>query len=291
MPATIPNQDLRLAAGLPCPVTRITGVWRFTRAPRWSSHCRSTPGHLLHLVTAGSYSLQTNDRRYEIRRGDIIYYHEYEEVACIGNDQPVEFLSAGFLAPGLAPLPLDRRVFPASPALRRQFHRLYAATACVNDTERGLAMFAALTALLSTLFATPATAATEKRGTDNLPGGRRSARPGNRPPAGRDTEIWWMIEQELRRARQFRTPLAELAGIGSTSPATVVRSCRRATGQSPLQRQRRLRREEARGLLRHSTLGIAEIARHLGYPRIHEFSREFRRLTNTTPRQWRAAAE
>lgn len=287
MPVAAPDQNLRLAAGLPCPVTRITGVWRFTRAPRWNSHCRSTPGHLLHLVTAGSYSLQTNDRRYEVRRGDVIYYHEYEEVACIGNDQPVEFLSAGFLAPELAPLPLDRRVFPASPAVRRQFHRLYAATAIMNDTERGLAMFATLSALLSTLFATPTTTATEKPGTDNP----ASARPGDRPPAGRNTEIWWTIEQELRRARQFRTPLAELAGIGSSSPATVVRSCRRATGQSPLQRQRRLRLEEAYGLLRHSTLGIAEIARHLGYPRIHEFSREFRLLTDTTPRQWRAATE
>jgi len=286
MPVAALGQDLRLAAGLPCPVTRITGVWRFTRAPHWTSHCRSTPGHLLHLVTAGSYSLQTNDRRYEVRRGDIIYYHEYEEVACIGNDRPVEFLSAGFLAPGLAPLPLDCRVFPASPAARRQFHRLYAAAAHVNDTERGLAMFAALTALLATLFT-----ASEKCGAGNPAGVGRSARLENRPAAGRDPEIWWTIELELRRARQFRTPLAELAEIGSTSPATVVRSCRRATGQSPLQRQRRLRLEEARGLLRHSTLGIAEIARHLGYPRIHEFSREFRRLTGTTPRQWRAAAE
>jgi AraC-like DNA-binding protein len=288
MPASPPHQDLRLAAGLPCPVTRITGVWRFTRTPHWSAHCRSTPGHLLHLVTAGSYSLQTNDRQYEVRRGDVIYYHEYEEVACIGHDEPVAFLSAGFLAPDLAPLPLDRRVFSASPAVRRQFHRLYAATAILDDTERGLAMFAALTALLSPLFATPAT---EKRGTGNHAVMGGSARPDDRPPAGRDPEIWWTIEQELRRARQFRTPLAELAGIGSSSPATVVRSCRRATGQSPLQRQCRLRLEEARGLLRHSTLSIAEIARHLGYPRIHEFSREFRHLTNTTPRQWRKTAE
>lgn len=95
----------------------------------------------------------------------------------------------------------------------------------------------------------------------------------------------------MRRARQFRTPLAELAEIGSNSPATVVRSCRRATGQSPLRRQRSLRLEEACGLLRHSTLSISEIARHLGYPRIHEFSRDFRRQTNATPRQWRGQAE
>ncbi|MFA5204698.1 MAG: AraC family transcriptional regulator [Lentisphaeria bacterium] len=266
MPSPSESQNLRLIPGIPCPVERITGVWRFTREPGWYTRCRSTPGHLLHLLTAGSYSLQANDRRYEVRAGDVIYYHEYEEVACFGNDTPVEFLSVGFLASGLAPLSAERRVFRSTPLIREQFRRLYEAAAGVDDTVRGLATFAALAALLAAVF---------------------TGAPAARRPAARDHEVWWEVEQRLRRDRQYHVSLDDLAAGVAASRSTLVRSCRRATGESPRQRQRTLRLEAARGLLGCSTLTISEIARHLGYQRIHEFSREFRRQAGIPPRRWR----
>ena len=40
---------------------------------------------------------------------------------------------------------------------------------------------------------------------------------------------------------------------------------------------------EARGSLKFSTLNISQVAGYLSYPRIHEFSREFRRLCGQSP--------
>ena len=41
------------------------------------------------------------------------------------------------------------------------------------------------------------------------------------------------------------------------------------------------------GLLRFSPLAIGDIATRLGYPRIHEFSREFTRETGKSPSVFR----
>jgi transcriptional regulator GlxA family with amidase domain len=49
----------------------------------------------------------------------------------------------------------------------------------------------------------------------------------------------------------------------------------------------------ARGLVRHSELGIGEIARQVGYSRVHEFSRDYRKHFALAPtadrRAYRAA--
>ena len=55
-----------------CPVEAISGVWRFERSADFKSRCKSTPGHLLHLILSGGYLLKANGREYPVKEGDVI---------------------------------------------------------------------------------------------------------------------------------------------------------------------------------------------------------------------------
>jgi AraC-like DNA-binding protein len=237
-------------------------VWRFTREPGGYRRARSLPGHLLHLVIRGEYALRTNAREYAIRPGDVIYYHETEEVEWLGNSRPVVFYSVGFLAPELRPLPVDTRVFPSTPALRAAFADLYAASLLPRGPARALRIHAQMLGIVLQVESWRSIADPER-------------------PAGASS--WWDLERLLRERRLFRPTLDELAHIVHRSRASIVRDCRAATGQSPMRRLREMRMAEARGLLRFSTLNVTQVSRYLGYPRVHEFSREFARFHGRPP--------
>jgi AraC-like DNA-binding protein len=176
----------------------------------------------------------------------------------------VTFLSVGFTAPNLAPLPLDQRVFPSDPVMRRAFHTLYGAAQLSGRTERSLKAFSALLALLGRIE-------------EKTHGFSKT------PEEGCAT--WWAVEERIRRTRQFRPALDELAQLACCSRASIVRSCRRATGESPMRRIQQLRMEEARGLLKFSTFNVTQVAEYLGYPRLNEFSREYSKYFNHPPKK------
>jgi AraC-like DNA-binding protein len=244
------------------PIEGISGVWKFSREPGGYRRARSLPGHLLHLVLAGEYGLRTNAREYAIRTGDVIYYHETEEVEWLGNVQPVVFYSAGFIAPQLEPLAAEERVFPASASLRVAFDVLYAASLRPRGVRRALEVHAALLGIVLQVEAWRGASAPER-------------------PAG--AESWWQIESLVRERKLFRPTLDELAHMVHRSRASIVRACRAATGTSPMKRIRAIRMAEARGLLRFSHLNVTQVAEYLGYPRMHEFSREFSRRFGMPP--------
>jgi len=256
---TTQNFEFRV---MTCPVERINGIWKFVRKPGRASRCRSLPGHLLHLVLEGGYRLRTNGRTYDIHSGDVIYYHESEEVEWLGNDQTVIFLSVGFTASNLAPLPLDRRTFPSDRKIRQDFQALYNYSLLPGREERIFKTYAALLAILGQI---------------ELRTGGFSQIPGYTDGS------WWAVEEYLRRNRRFRPTLDELASLANCSRPTIVRLCRRATGTSPHLRLQQLRMEEAKGLLRFSTLTITEVAEYLGYSRLNEFSREFSKYFHHPP--------
>ena len=253
-----------LYAPVNCPVEKLCGVWEFRREAWYQARAVSTPGHLLHLMLEGAYELECNGRRYRARAGDAIYYHECEEVKCHGGAEAIRFLSASFLAPGLAPLPFEGRVFAAGEGFRRHFAGLLEAARSPEPSALGL--FAALLGMLGEV---------EFWRTRPRPG----AAPGN---------PWWDVEGQLRARRLFRPSLDELAGLAGVSRATLVRACRQATGESPARRLRAIRMSEASGLLRFSGLGPTQVAAYLGYPRVHEFSREFSRHFGAPPSRHQA---
>ena len=250
---------------MPAPVEAVVGVWQFVREPFFHTTVRSLPGHLLHLITAGHYRLQTNGREYRVSAGDMVYYHESESVEWQGDASEVVFYSVGFLAPDMPPLPIEHRVFRASARMRRTFARLYEAWDG-GQRHRQSAVYSRLTDLLDQL---------------QQLGMAKSA-----DTASNGASLWWRAESMVRERRLFRPTLEQLCRGATTSRGKLIRACRKATGTTPMKRLREIRMEEARGLLQYSHLNVTQIAEYLGYPRIHEFTRDFTAFHGRPPRRF-----
>jgi AraC-like DNA-binding protein len=235
-------------------------MWRFEREPGPDTEAYSTPGHLFHLMREGAYHLTTNGREYRVSAGDLVYYYGNEEVTCHWDGGRVEMLSLAVDAPGLAPLPLEERVRQASDEVQRHFLELYSLHRNPDGEGTRLELFASLHSLLARIgFQSTSTARSTSKGG------------------------WTEVESLLQREGRFRVSLDELSALAHRSRASLVRDCRAATGMSPQKRLQVLRMGEARGLLNFSPLRIREIAEHLGYPRQHEFTREFSRYFGHPP--------
>jgi AraC-like DNA-binding protein len=254
---------------MPAPVEAVVGVWQFVREPFFrTTTARSLPGHLLHLITAGHYRLKTNGREYRVGVGDMVYYHESEDVEWHGEASRVVFYSVGFLAPELPPLPIERRVFRAAPRMRRAFTQLFE-TWEAGHPRRPLAVYARLADLLDAIH---------------------QARRPSTVEAPDLASLWWRAESLVRARRLFRPTLAQLSEGVAAGRGKLIRACHKATGTTPIKRLREIRMEEARGLLQYAHLNVTQIAEYLGYSRIHEFTRDFSRFHGRPPREFRRAA-
>ena len=104
-------------------------------------------------------------------------------------------------------------------------------------------------------------------------------------PISYSTNIWWEIEKFFYINQNFRPAIDNMCEIGKCSRSTLVRKCKAATGKAPLSRMKELRMREAEALIKNSTLNVTQVAEYLGYPRIHEFSREFSQYFSYPPTQ------
>ncbi|MBF0246333.1 MAG: helix-turn-helix domain-containing protein [Planctomycetes bacterium] len=231
----------------------ITRVARLEHEAHVGTICRSRPGHLIHLIDKGSYRLTTNGRSYELHPGDIIYYHDGEDVVWHASAEIVVFYAVGFFAPSLKPPPLEARHLPSTPALRSCFYAAHRASLEKPGVKRDLAVYAAVHELVGSLPLEMGQTGVMERG----------------------AEVWWELERRLRQEKNYRPTLRELSEQCGRHPATLSRSCHIATGLSPLKRVQALRMEEARGHLVYGGRNVTETAGILGYGRMHEFSREY----------------
>ncbi len=246
------------------PVEYVSGVWKFTRTPRRDIKSRSTPDHLLHLVVSGVYTLKTNGRIYEIKPGSIIYYYASEDVEWIESRETVVFYSVAFKSELFKPLSFENRVLKASKRTVSSFEKLYEYSLCQNEYVKTLGIYSSLLSILADIQKITAE-------TDTV------------SPKNEAENIWRNVELKIRTEKKFRPQLDELCEMSHTSRATLIRICKKATGESPISRIRDIRMAEANGLLQFSTLNITQISEHLGYPRIHEFSREFKKYFGAPP--------
>jgi len=244
---------------LHCPVTEISGVWRFERKAGRRAVASSTPGHLLHCIVKGSTSMITNRRSYDIASCSVIYYHEQEEVR---NHYPEDtvFYSVAFSAPDLPPLPLSRRVFNVEDDVADIFSKIYEIYTA-KSPNFNLRLFLLLLKLLSRLGFTES----------------------NLPLYTPHEKLWYQIESWIRQKRKFRAGIQDICDEFNISPATLHRVCRDVSEKSTGKRIQQMRMEEAKALLMFSGLNVSETAQYLGYPRIHEFSREFSAYFKQTP--------
>jgi AraC-like DNA-binding protein len=85
-------------------------------------------------------------------------------------------------------------------------------------------------------------------------------------------------------------PTDAMAAWLGCSRTTLHRHCLAATGLAPGDWLRQQRHALARRMLLTSAMSVSTIARQLGYGRVQEFSRDFRRLAGAPPGRWRSTA-
>ena len=246
-----------------CPIDSIVGVWEFKRPPNFNYLCYSLPGHLLHLVSKGSYSLIINGILYNVKQGDIIYYYESEEVETIGGNTDAEFYSISYQASKLTPLSIDKRVFSANKALQKLFKRIHASFCTNENGNNNFIIHSYLLKILSHIWSLNNSLHISKHG------------------------LWWDVEHRLRRENCFKPSLDQITQLSGYSRSTLNRLCNQATGLPPLKRMRHIRLEEAKGLLGFTNLTVTQVAQRLGYGRIQEFSREFSKHLGASPSSFR----
>ncbi len=83
--------------------------------------------------------------------------------------------------------------------------------------------------------------------------------------------------------------LENLTAIAHMSRSNLMRVFRKATGQTPIEYLIRLRIQKAMELLRNSDLTITEIALEVGFNDSNYFTRQFRRILDQSPRDFRNA--
>jgi AraC-like DNA-binding protein len=252
----------------PSPIESILLVEFFRRERRgWRFEATSLPGHLIHLVVSGEVEQECNGRQYRLRRGDVIWYNEDELVRGSVLKAPWCFYSVNFLSRALPPPGYEGRLIPRQYRLRERFEALrrdYHGGA--SPLARSLRSHSLLLEILAELVPLSA--------------------PGLPEPC---TKLWWQIETVVRRQLDRQYDLRALAELAGRSPATVARACRQAVGVPPMKRLKEVRMSLARGLVRQSAMSISEIAARVGYERVHELSRDYRKQFGVPPTAERRA--
>ena len=243
-------------------IDSITGAWKFDRDPGHYRHYASTPGHLIHLVTAGSYHLRISGRDYQVSAGDLIYYHESEAYEWVANAEKVQYLSIAFMASELQPPPIQLRVLKSSPTIRKNFEKSLRLASEANQSS----MLKLQVEILQVLVFLEEQK--EEVGTTIRPV---------------ETAFWWHVEDTMRHNLNFRPTINSLCKLHKVSSTTLIRKCQEATKLNPLKRVQEIRMHEAVGLLKYSDFSITKISEYLGYGRIHEFSSEFSKYFGHPP--------
>lgn len=233
-----------------------------------SFEATSLPGHLLHLVISGRVHQECNGRGYTLKPGSVMWYHEDELVRGRVLESPWRFYTVNFIAPALPPPGFETRLFDNRACLRPFFKSLHDAW---NDPRlpsaiREFKVHATLLQILTGLTTLS----------------RQAVRMDPR------ARLWWELETQLRRDLAQPVDLKMMSRVTKRSQATIARSCFHAVGMPPLRRIKQIRMSLARGLVKHSGATITEVAERVGYPRVHEFSRDYRKHFKIPPTSDRA---
>lgn len=245
------------------PLTRVTLVERFIR-PVAGFKYRSTslPGHLVHLVLAGKVRQEISGDLHELGAGELYWHYEDELATGEVVEAPWEFYSVNFLAPALKPPPFGSRRTRATQNTEGLFSALI-------DDWRNLTLLEAVRdfRVQSRLLMLLADIWPLFGDTSELP----------------TTNLWWELETMIRADIERRHTLTELSVRCGRSIPTITRSCIDAVGMPPMKRVKQIRLSLAQGLLHHSTIPISEIAARIGYDRVHEFSRDYKKHYGLSP--------
>lgn len=100
-------------------------------------------------------------------------------------------------------------------------------------------------------------------------------------------ELIIKIQEWLQRNYQKQVKLADVARLFDVSTRSFNRRFRAVVDKSPMEYLQDLRLNQAKSLLKHSNLSIAEIAFAVGYQDNSYFSSLFKRINTITPNEYR----
>jgi AraC-like DNA-binding protein len=246
-------------------INTITLVDILVRETKSSFKATSLPGHLIQYVLEGEVEQNSNGQDQYITPGKIIWYHENETVKGRIIKAPWRYYTINFIAPLLSPPMYNQRVIEGNQDILEGFRKLHEVwhNTLLPPTFRHLQLHALLLHWLIKIIPS-----------ENLH---------NRIDTS--TQIWWEIEELIHKDLSIPYDLNTLVKISNRSKRTVIRSCHQATNTSPIKRLKEVRLSYAQGLVRHSRRSITDIAFMIAYPRVQEFSRDYRLRFGITPSQ------
>jgi AraC family transcriptional regulator, arabinose operon regulatory protein len=231
------------------------------------------PGHELILCLRGQGWVRIGGRTHPVKRGDLVWIncHRPHEHGAVKSN-PWEVYWVRIEGPKLEPMCSILSVW-ANPV----FSRFNAAAAAavfreVFDLIRGNApeapalIHAAIARLIALAFCA------RQNPADTAP---------VIPPA---------LGKPVERMRLFyfeRHTVADLARLAGMSPTHFARLFRSSFGTSPIDWLRRERISQAKRRLAETGAAIKEIAEQVGYNDRYFFSKDFKKLTEMTPREFR----
>lgn len=221
----------------------------------------SLPGHLLHLVLSGQVEQNCNGRQQQLRPGCVVWYHEDEWVEGRMIGSPWIYYTVNFTAPTLAPPDFEARLIPDQQHLKDTFAALHETWQQPPSRQRDFLCQAHLLKLLAAI-------------NPNI---------GQQPSVTPNGRLWWEVETWARQHIERAVTLSDLCRQFHRSANTLARACSEAVGLTPMKRLKQIRLNLARGLVYHSELTMSEIALRVGYSRVHEFSRDYRKTYGLPP--------
>lgn len=246
-------------------ITEVTLVDQVRRDQAGVFSSSSLPGHLIHICTSGEVEQSANGVKQRIGPSRAIWYHENESVKGKVLNPPWEFFTVNFQAPSIPPPPLTHRI---SVVERSTVDRMGRLLKLWREKDRdGILCHLQIHSILLSVIA------------DLFHGNSTCRR------IDGSTQVWWEIESLLRDKLEQPIDVTMLKKISGKSQRTIDRACRLATGLSPMKRIKKVRLSYARGLVQFSDLSMTAIAMKLGYPRVQEFSRDYRSIFGCTPTQ------
>jgi len=249
------------------PIRKVVFVARFRIRQQGRSYTElSFPGHHIQLTTRGRARIASCGRSYEVGPGGVLWFHNDEDFFTRVLKAPWAFCNVSFFAPTLPPPEFAARfqarrleqIMPVYDALYRTW-----TNTSLPPLQRVLRVQAALLEFLAELASHAPQGIAEDQ----------------------EAALWWQLEAQLRENLHRPVDLRLMSQLAKRSPTTITRACQRAVGKSPRKRLKEIRLEMARGLIWMSRLSFKEVAARVGYARVQELSRDYRKRFDVTPSQ------
>lgn len=261
--------------------------------PQTHEHARMHSHAFTELVViqSGQVVHVMEEEKYTVEAGDVFVIHEGDNHGyCEGNNLilwNVLYDSPRMLGPAetVRKLPGYHALFCIEPRLRKRFGKRAYLRLHSHDLDKALSLISDIQAELSRREAGYELVATALF--MQLVGllSRRYSRHATAPPSGllRIGNVIGFIEENYGRP----VTLKQLAEIANLSPRQILRTFREATGRSPIEYLLQRRIAKAMDLLRTRDMNITEVSFAVGFTDSNYFSRQFRRITGQSPRQFR----